>query len=105
MPEVPFFICGFHAAIAWARAMKEKIPDEAARSRDKSGLDRHRRLNVAKPGDYTMDQLRALANQALQQFYDQIADQVAFVEYFKREWGKKIGELVFQLRSGLQRAA
>ena len=69
--------------------MKEKIPDEAARSRVKSGLDQLRRLNVAKPGDYTMDQLRALADQALQQFYDQIADQVAFVGVLQERVGEE----------------
>ena len=91
MPEVRSLLCAFHVKIAWARGLREKVPDEADRKRLKDGLERLMRMTPAIVSQST-EQNRVQADAELQRFYAINSDQVAFVEYFKREWVPKIGE-------------
>lgn len=93
MLGIPRFLCAFHTKIAWAKGLKERVPDEAARQRLRQGLEQLMRLNSLPPGPHHPSVIRTAAVGALKDFFEQHSDQPAFMEYFNKEWANKIGRV------------
>ena len=93
MPTVRQFLCAFHAKIAWARSLREKVPDAASREALRQGLEGLMRLNDMPPGQHTAQALSQRAQSALNDFYSKFQDQQCFIQYFRSECGTKAGQL------------
>lgn len=69
------------------------MADGEERKKIFAALDKLMRLNVQLPEEHTAEDLHKLATDALHAFYEEFADHQAFLQYFKREWAGKVGEL------------
>lgn len=93
MPGVAIFLCIWHVKRAWLKNLIHTVADSKKRQEMLAALDKLMRLNVQLPVEHSDEDLRRYCQEALEGFYKQFADQQAFLQYFKREWAAKIGEL------------
>jgi hypothetical protein len=96
MPNTKRLLCGFHARIAWAKNLKDKVATEENRRLVALALDRLIRFNDLPP-PFNTDELHmtVAAKEQLEDFYQLLRgmgkDGETFLSYFKTDWEPKTG--------------
>lgn len=104
MSNVKRLLCAFHAKIAWARNMKEKVVPPGRREQLAKALDQVMRCNDLPPSCNTDEQhIHVAARQQKDGLYDLLRsispDEKPFLAYFQAVWEPKAGKSWFSPRS------
>lgn len=97
MPGVPIFLCAWHVKQACLINAKQKVQCKDNRTAIWEALDELMRFNVDVPSKYSDEQLMSLVKERLQAFCSRSAAETAFIEYFKKEWARKVDKLPVSL--------
>lgn len=96
MPNVPILLCLFHVMTAWAKALQQKVKEKRViieMSKDLAVLARLKSLPMASQTPST-EECTAFIEARIEDFLAKYSVQVAFVQYFKRTWALKAGDVL-----------
>ena len=94
MPDAAGFLCDWHVRKAWQWEKQQKVKyvkGQTERKELMKLLEELLRYNIANPGRYANEQLRAMGKQQLEAFYRKHKDLTAFIHYFKTHWEGNMG--------------